>query len=335
MRTTTRRTRRTRLTGLAVAAVLVGLASPAAAIPAGDPNDPADPPERPDLRVTRLAVVESGSNWSVSYTVSNTGLATAGSSTVGFSGGATRSVPALAEGGSSSGSLLIPRSDCYVSMSATADRSRVVTESNEYNNTTTTLRVIPGCPPRYKVTAVSFKAVDESSLDWSGSDEPFWVFGSVANGGTAYSTRSGVFGDVDTGETRSMSSQCLFGCSGVGELAPSGMGLSIESWENDNGNVDEIFYDVADAFDDIGGLAPAFGAPQWTEKAGVAMTKAANFILDWYGDDLLGKAEFAYSPEFLGLKLPATGASFTDTRTLGGSSADATYQITLQVRRTV
>ena len=338
MRTHTRRTRLTRLTGLAVAAVLVGLASPAGAIPMDDPNDPGDPIPtypRPDLRVSALAVADAGSSWSVSYTVKNVGQATASSSTVGFTGGFSRSVPALAVGSSSSGSILIPRADCYVLMSATADKSNVVREASETNNTTSVLKALPGCPPRYRVTATQFKAIDESGIDgpWV-SDEPYFIFSSVATNGTAYSTQSPEFGDVDTGETRSLW-QCFFGCSGVGAVAPHGMGLSIEGWEADGGGVPQTFYDIANAFDDIGALAPAFGAPAWTEKAGTVMTKVANYCLDWYADDLLGKVEFAYSPEYLALRLPATNTSFSDTRILGGSSTDATYSVTLQVTRVI
>jgi hypothetical protein len=55
--------------------------------------------------------------------------------------------------------------------------------------------------PNCTVRAMSFKCVDESGIDWTGSDEPFWVFSSVDPQGTTLATnRSKVFGDVDSRE---------------------------------------------------------------------------------------------------------------------------------------
>ncbi len=30
--------------------------------------------------------------------------------------------------------------------------------------------------PRYLVRTIEFKCIDESGIDWIGSDEPYWIF---------------------------------------------------------------------------------------------------------------------------------------------------------------
>jgi hypothetical protein len=61
--------------------------------------------------------------------------------------------------------------------------------------------------PRYTVELVSFKALDESGADWSGSDEVFGLFRSTGG----YSVRTAKQGDVDSGNSRAFGSQerCL------------------------------------------------------------------------------------------------------------------------------
>jgi hypothetical protein len=48
--------------------------------------------------------------------------------------------------------------------------------------------------PNYTVKVLKFKAVDESGIDWTGSDEPLWVFTAKA-GGRVSTSRSKEFGD--------------------------------------------------------------------------------------------------------------------------------------------
>lgn len=339
MSNSTRTSRFMRMSALAVVAGVAALATPAGALPPPG-NDPPEPPERPDLTVSALSVVPSGSSWSIGYSVRNGGTKAAPSSTLGLNGGpglvSTKSVPSLAVGATASGTVLLPRTaECFAHMFVTADSARVITESSETNNTRQSVGTLPGCPPRYKVTAYQFKALDESGPDWSGSDEPFWIFNSVSTGGTALSTRSQVYGDVDTGETRFLANQCIFGCGGSGALAPLGIGLSVQAWEEDGGNVDSVYYDVADAFDDVGGILAEAKLGDWLEKAGEAMTSVVRYILDWYANDLLGKSDFGYAPEYLAQALPAPGRSFSDTRILGDSSTGASYSLDLTVQRIV
>ncbi|HET9443082.1 MAG TPA: CARDB domain-containing protein, partial [Acidimicrobiales bacterium] len=161
-----------RMTAIALAG-LTSLASPAGALISGSEPVPVDPPDRPDLRVSALTATPVGADWSIGYTVANAGSAPSPSSTVAFGGNGvatTRSVPSLAAGAVRTGTFLVPRADCFVVVTATADSTRVVTESNEANNAREVIGVVPGCPPRYRITASNFKALDESGIDLSGSD---------------------------------------------------------------------------------------------------------------------------------------------------------------------
>jgi hypothetical protein len=333
-----RRFRFARFTAAAAVAAMALLASPAGALPIND--DPPDPPDRADLRVSALTVSAVGSDWSIGYTVVNSGTLGAGASTVAFNGGpgltATRTVTSLAAGASRAGTLTMPRTaDCFVSMSATADSARVVTESSETNNTRSTVAALPGCPARYKVSVTSFTALDESGIDWTGSDEPYWIFSDVGTAGTGTSRASQVFGDIDSGDTQyfGVADSCLWGCGGTGSPAPFGIGLSIQLWEKDLGHVDQTLYDTASFFQQAGPILTASGAPAWVGTATTTMGKAMNFILGWADDDLLGTNTYAFDAAGLAAALPNRGTSFTDTRLYQGS--DAKYSLTMVVSRIV
>ena len=107
---------------------------------------------------------------------------------------------------------------------------------------------------------------------------------------------------------------CIFGCSGVGGFAPLGIGLSIQLWEEDWGNVDKIYYDIAEAFGKVGPLLTGAGAPGWVEKAVPVMAEGIGKILSWADNDLLGKLDFTYDQQYLNSALPSPGTSFSDTR---------------------
>ena len=325
-------------TAVVLATAVGALSAPAGAMDdtSGDPQ----PIDRADLSVTALSVTDAQSAWSIRYTVANKGSKAAPSTTVGISGAgvaATRGVPALGIGASHTATFQVPiTADCSVVVYATADSGRIVPEHNE-SNTRQAYGTRTTCPPRYRVTAYSFTAVDESGVDGSGSDEPFWTFNAVSTGGTATSTRSPVFGGVDTGETYWFWNQCIFGCSGAtaGQLAPDGIGMSIQAWEKDLGNVDQIYYDIADAFVEAGAIVAGAlgGVDSWVEKAITATGEGIDYILDWADNDLLGTNEFAYSPAYLAQALPSAGTAFHDTRTFGGPGTGATYTLQLTVQR--
>ena len=324
----------------AIITVMAGVATlslPANALPPPG-GDPVEVPDRADLKISALTVTPAGTAWSLSYTVANTGLVSTGSSTLAFGGGPgvapSVAIPSLAAGATRSGTVQFPRADCYVFVNGTADAGGAVTEMSETNNARTAVGVVPGCPPRYKVSASYFKAIDESGADWSGSDEPFWLFSSVSTTGTAATHATQVFGGIDTDDTQyfGLADQCVWGCGQSGAPAPFGIGLSVQLWEHDLGDVDEIWHDTADFFQEAGPVLGDVPIADWVGKASTAVGKGLEFILSWAEDDLLGTNTYAFSAPGLASALPNRG-SFADTRIY--ENGDAKYSLTMYVSRVV
>jgi hypothetical protein len=205
--------------------------------------------------------------------------------------------------------------------------------------------------PQYKVEALSFRAADESGTDkycipWVGcvdpSDEPYWIYSSVGADSTATSRKSHVFSDVDTGETRtfSTSERCMFGnlSNGVcyGKSAPAGIGLSVQLWEEDDGDASANLAKTAEYFKKAGDLADYAPDPyKWVLKAAGYVGDACNIISGWLKDDLLGTRTLEYTASSLASLLPYAGRSFTTTKWFGGlsSSNGADYYLTYRVTR--
>lgn len=325
----------------AIITAVAGVATmtlPANALPPPG-GDPVELHDRADLKVSALTVTPVGTSWSLSYTVANAGLASAGSSTLAFGGGPGAappvSIPSLAAGATRSGTVQFARADCYVFVTATADAGRVVTEMSETNNARSAVGVVPGCPPRYKVSASHFKAIDESGADWSGSDEAFWLFSGVSTTGTAATRATQVYGSMDSDDTQyfGLVDQCVWGCGQAGAPAPFGIGLSVQLWEQDLGDVDEIWHDTADFFQEAGPVLEEIPLADWVGKASTAVGKGLEFLLSWAEDDLLGTNTYAFSPAGLASALPNRGTSFVDTRIY--ESSDAKYSLTMHVSRVV
>jgi hypothetical protein len=318
---------------LGLSAAVVAFSGPAGALEPPEDDDPIIL-ERPDLKVSRLSVAASGSSWSVSYTVANSSETAARASTISFTGGAVRSVPSIPAFGSASGSLLIPRADCAQAINAFADSGHVVAEVSELNNARSAVGVVQPCAPRYKVSAVNFKAVDESGYDWTGSDEPYWIFNAVSEPGSAVSRASATYGDVDTGDTVNLGTDgCIWGCGSLlGRAAPAGLGLDVDLWEEDvlsDGKL-TVLAETAKKFTD--GACKQLGL-DWTSKCKEWMDDAVDFLVSWAEDDFIDHETFAYSTSFLNTTLPARGASTTEVRTF--TDGDATYTLTIRITRTV
>jgi CARDB len=337
-----RRRRLARTLGVIAVTTVAALSLTSAASAIDDDPEPEPPPVqlRPNLTVTG-SVAAAGDAWELRYTVRNVGNAAASAFLVDVKDNGAfllkRTSHARLEPGASRSELVrIPRIGCYLPVRFTADSTGVVAESSETDNhrwalglTTTT------CPslPKYKVKAVSFHANDETGLDWTGSDEPYWIFSSVGMPGTARTTASQVFGNVDSGDTRSFGSSegCIY-LSCYGGPAPIGMGISIQVWEEDLGYVNQTLAASADNFQSIGSFLEAQGGiVQWLGKALDALGDLIDYINSWAADDLIGSQTYAYDPVYLASRLPAVGGSFDDTRTYSGGGGE--YTMTVRVTR--
>ena len=326
-----------RTVGVLAVSTLAALILTSAASAIDDDPEPDPPPVvlHPNLNVAG-SVAAAGDAWELRYTVTNRGNAAASAFRVDVKDNGSFLLKSTAHarldaGASRSEVIRIPRVGCYLPVRFTADSTRVVAESSETDNdrwavglTTTACQSLP----RYKVKAVSFHVNDETGADWAGSDEPYWIFSSVGVPGTARTTASHVFGNVDSGDTESFGSSegCIYqSCSGG--TAPAGIGISIQVWEHDLGYVSETLAASADHFQNVGGILEAQdGVAGWLGKA----LDLIDYVNSWAADDLIGSRTYAYDPVYLASRLPAVGGSFTDTRTY---SASGDYTMTVRVTR--
>ncbi|MEJ2866630.1 hypothetical protein WCD74_02560 [Actinomycetospora sp. OC33-EN08] len=195
----------------------------------------------------------------------------------------------------------------------------------------------------YTVRAMIFKCVDESGVDWTGSDEPYWVFSALDAAGTALKTnRSKTFGDVDTGETKRFKSgpsgageNIVWPDRGVGAGAPGPIALSIQLWDSDQGDPAKTEATTNAVFQAAALLPPT----QWVSAVpAIVREKLIGFI----ADDMMGSRTILLSQKRLDERLPAKGSFFEQKFRFSGSSGDLPfdvaggpdYDLTLQVERT-
>ncbi len=329
-----------------LAVCFLGIASAASAAGPSDPDgDPPPSALKANLLFTSASVALVGTQWEIRYTVAN--LGTKATPLFHVSVQQDPSTPiketyhaSMAPGASRSEIIHVSVTGCYVAVRFTADSTHVVTESREDDNVHTAIALTsPACStqPKYKVKAISFHVSDESGIDWLGSDEPYWIFSSVGTAGTAHTTASHVFGDIDTGDTASFSPTegCLYLNCVNGGAAPFGLGISIQLWEQDNGEVARVLADTAPYFTEAGAITGPLPLPSWVSATLSLVGQAMDYIAGWAQDDLLGSQTFTYSPALLASRLPAVGGTFNDTRTYSGapSSGGAVYDMTVAVTR--
>ena len=92
--------------------------------------------------------------------------------------------------------------------------------------------------PSFKIEATKLYAGDESGYDWAGSDEPMVVFTSATANGAPYTSATPEFGDVDSGDTRSLNNLCVIASCTNGFTQP--IALTMQLFEIDQGNPDEV-----------------------------------------------------------------------------------------------
>jgi hypothetical protein len=179
--------------------------------------------------------------------------------------------------------------------------------------------------PRYVVRIVKFDCVDESGVDFIGSDEPYWVFTAYDPNGKVHSTRSKVFGDIDSGETRRFQTDgdrnIVWPRKAAVQGAAAPIGLSVQLWEADQGDPDVVAKKTEQAFD-LGERAPVVGT--WVSLVpSIVRDQLADFI----GDDLMGSVTLHFPAHRLERQLPRPGASLTKKVRLGGRSGDLPFEI--------
>jgi hypothetical protein len=167
--------------------------------------------------------------------------------------------------------------------------------------------------PHYIVKILKFDCVDESGIDWTGSDEPCWMF-TANSGGTIATTRSKVFGDVDSGDTRAFATDnnrnTIWPSKGHVQGADGPIALSIQLWEIDQGNPDAIAEKTELAL----GVGGAVVGP-WVNAVGSVVRGQ------------MGAKTLLWSQSRLASRLPGPGSSFVEKHRFGGNSGDLPFEV--------
>ena len=176
----------------------------------------------------------------------------------------------------------------------------------------------------YTVRIIKFTCVDESGIDFLGSDEPVWMFSANSNG-TVNTTRSREFSDVDSGETFKFQTDnnrnIIWPKKAAIGGAPGPIGLSIQLWEKDQGDFDEIERNTQKALD-LG--SKVSGVPDWVKKVPSIVVDG---IFKFVSDDLMGSKTLLFSEKRLRRILPTVGLKVRQTFRFGERGSDLPFGI--------
>lgn len=174
---------------------------------------------------------------------------------------------------------------------------------------------------RYLARALRFECLDESGGDFFGSDEPYWVF-TARSGDASHTTRSKVFGDVDSGDRRDFDdSAVVWPRKGADEGAEGPIGLTVQLWESDQGDPDEVTRQTARAFE-AGESLPIVG--DWLEEV---PDWARELLGNALGDDMMGSHTVGYPTARLRRRLPQVGDRIRERFRFGGSNGDLPFTV--------
>jgi len=189
--------------------------------------------------------------------------------------------------------------------------------------------------PRYKIKATKFKCIDRQTDSFFGpSDEIYWIFGSLGAGltpntTTAVTTRTGIFGDVDNGETRSFSASdgCIWGQNCAPQQFPDGeIGSLIQLWEHDSSNPEEIRKGVAAAFAAAAGILLASGVAAWVGAVVGGVGAVLQWILGFLDDDHIADQTIVFTRQMVDSQLKK---SATTNRRFSDGDGDFLLTITM------
>ncbi|WP_406280765.1 hypothetical protein [Embleya sp. NBC_00896] len=187
---------------------------------------------------------------------------------------------------------------------------------------------------RFTIKAVSFRCVDRATDSIFGpSNEPYWIFGSLGSGITV-TTRSQVFGDVDSGETRTFGSSegCVWGQNCAPQALPQGeIGSLVSLFEHDEGDTAKIKAGFAAAFAAASGILVASGVAAWVGAVVAGLGGVLQWLLTFLDDDHIADNTFVFTGSVVAKQVPNVGSTMDIIRRF--SDGDADYTLTLRITR--
>jgi hypothetical protein len=189
----------------------------------------------------------------------------------------------------------------------------------------------PAFADPFSIKATSFHCTDETGTDWLGSDEPYWIFGSIG-GGVAVTTKSQVFGDVDSGDNRTFASNegWMWGQQNAAAVLPEGdIGVLVSLWEHDDGDPTKIKAGVGAAFAVAGAVLTASGVAAWVGAVVAGVGAVVQWLLSYLDDDHIADQTFIFSRQTIVDQIGKAGQSFNLTRRF--TDGDGDYTLTISV----
>ena len=178
--------------------------------------------------------------------------------------------------------------------------------------------------PTYNLEAIKFRCIDESGVDWTGSDEPYFVFTTSLEQtpGQMATVRSREFGDIDSGDTRNFSPPVVFANS-----VPGGVATNVVVMEADGGNSDKAVSRINQAL-----TVARWAARVWSGGVpGDVDKKILDYLRRWYNDDVLAQRTLMWAPWELAQGAPTVGSSVTEE--VGFKGGGSNYTVTFRATR--
>lgn len=174
----------------------------------------------------------------------------------------------------------------------------------------------------YIVRALKFTSVDETGPDWGGSDDPYWVFTALDPGSEqARTARSQVFGEVDPGETRLFPPNCVvWPKQGDIDGAPGPIALSVQLWEEDQGNAETTRKTTERELAAVGYL------PQVVDWAAQVASIVQVSLAGAVADEIMGSTTLLFQQSRLKKLLKSPGDSYTERFLFAGNSGDLLFE---------
>jgi uncharacterized membrane protein YphA (DoxX/SURF4 family) len=160
--------------------------------------------------------------------------------------------------------------------------------------------------------------------------EYYFIFVTTA-GGSTNTTRSTVFEDVDTGDTRIFNSTDgnMWGLAGLPAPLPVGdVVVKVFLWEHDNGDPDAVREGVAAVVAGLGGILLASGVAAWAGAVVVAVGGVVTWLTTFMEDDSVTDVTAEFDGVTLAKQLTSVGASTRTEWRLTDGNDDLTLTIT-------
>lgn len=184
--------------------------------------------------------------------------------------------------------------------------------------------------PRYTMKATSFRCNDRATDSIFGpANEIYWIVGSLGLG-TAITTRSRIFGDVDAGEGRTCGATegCIWGQDCAPQDFPEGeIGSMIQLWEHDEGNVDKIQAGVAAAFAAAAGILAATGVAAWVAAVVAGVGAVLQWLLGFLNDDHIADQTMVFTRQVVEDQLRKVEQAFDIVRRFADGDGDFTLSL--------